>query len=80
MALRSEDVEVNLVRTSGLVWRPNLMMWVWSWVSFGKVLQSSKRAKQSCSAALFLLVVVLGGGGNVCRTRNGFTLEGKDSI
>lgn len=49
-----EDAEVNLVRTNGLFWRPNLRMREWTWVSFGRLLQEWRRARQLCSAALLL--------------------------
>lgn len=32
MALRAEEVEVNLVRTRGLCWRPSLRRREWIWV------------------------------------------------
>lgn len=64
MALRSEAVEVNLVRTSGLFRRPNFKTWPWSWASFGTASQTCRRAKQLCSASLLLaaMAVVLSAG------------------
>lgn len=51
MELRSEDLDINLVRIKGLLWKPNLRIRVWSWRRFDNVLQEWRRARKPRSDA-----------------------------
>ena len=46
---------MNLVRTSGLCWRPALIMKTWTLKRVVNVAVDSRRVMQACSAASFLV-------------------------